>query len=101
MCEGSCEVTADEHSQSKASVMREIIADEDSGITSRTKQAVLSGAIKFAPCPACDGTGTVPGEATLCGNCAAVLATSSSVHSHFGLSVCGICYDALLGPSSP
>jgi len=72
--------------------------DEDSGITSRTKQAVMSGAIKFAPCPACDGTGTVPGEATMCSNCAAVLATSSSVHNHFGLSVCGICYEAMLGP---
>ena len=39
---------------------------------------------------------TEPGEATVCGNCAAVLATSSSVHNHFGLSVCGICYEALL-----
>lgn len=53
-------MTFDQFQQAKPAVLREILKDEENGGTSRTRDAVLSGSLKFAPCDQCNGEGKVP-----------------------------------------
>lgn len=56
-CEGSGELTFDAFSMSKAAILREILKDEEKEGYSRTRDAVLSGVLKFEDCDQCEGKG--------------------------------------------
>jgi len=43
----------------RSRVLDEIIAEESDGGRSRTKDAVLTGALKFQQCGVCGGVGTI------------------------------------------
>jgi hypothetical protein len=53
-------LTFDAFSLSKTAILREILKDEEKEGYSRTRDAVLSGALKFEDCNQCDGKGTNP-----------------------------------------
>lgn len=58
-CEGSGELTFDAFSMSKTSILREILKDEEKEGYSRTRDAVLSGVLKFEDCDKCQGKGFI------------------------------------------
>jgi hypothetical protein len=53
LCEGSGEITFDAFGMSRPAVLREILEDEKNGGYSRTRDAVISGVLKFQDCDQC------------------------------------------------